>query len=353
MTDQITMQNKAARHVQQDNQTTLGVEASALTSFTKSAPPKLASAGIYIPKAKREQMEKDAAAKAAEAATKDAAKAVAAVTKPATKVDCPTNAHTSYRQTQDSSVVDTVKSAPPQSRILLTTTEKGTGIVTDSPQTGKTVNVPSSSAAKTSSKPKEVVRGAVYVPKGRRELNEKKAIELPAPPAETTQSQEDANKSMPLSAPQIAFSGLSAGVSLPPQKIKAQSDRISSPPRSKTYSSWDDSSDEETSSNSNNTNSSKTPAPTSVSLEDTILQCTLVLSGVPSDMSDLARNNITRAYADKGATIKWTSTNECLLMFKTERAAMQMMSGNNASIFRVIRLQDVPASQREEFIAGK
>jgi len=340
MTDQSGTQNKAARCVPKDNDVPSRMDTTASVPVTKPASQRAAPVGIYIPKAKREQMEKDAAAAAA------AKPSEPVKTKPLVKVQTQeqTNAHTGNNSTAIVKATTTSELPVPS---------KATNdVVPKIPQVRETVEASSSSTANSNAKPKEVVRGAVYVPKGRRELNEKKAVDVPILLAEPAVSSDGSSKSVQLPASQAANTGFSVGVSLPSQKARVvESTGRTSPPRSKTYSSWDDSSEDEATSSSNGNGNGKAPTPI-VSVEDTIQQCTLVLSGVPIDMSELARSNITRAYVDKGATIKWTSTNECLLMFKTERAALQMVPGANASIFRVVRLQDMSGSLKEDLVAG-
>ena len=57
---------------------------------------------------------------------------------------------------------------------------------------------------------------------------------------------------------------------------------------------------------------------------------------------------------DKGATIRWYSATECILVFKNERAAVGSIPSAGASIFRVIRLKDVPVTTaRADMISCK
>eukprot|EP01032_Pedospumella_encystans_P007835 gene7835-9343_t len=309
----------------------------AAVPVTKPASQRAAPAGIYIPKAKREQMEKEAAAAAAAKPT-EPVKA-----NPIVKV--PVLEKPKVTQIGNKG---TVKAQATTAQDLSGSCPKASNDTPKIPQVSENSEECSSFAVNTKAKSKEVVRGAVYVPKGRRELNEKKAVDLPLPPTESADLNDGTSTSAKLTSAPVPNSGFSVGVSLPSQKVKVvDSSSRTSPPRSKTYSSWDDSSEDETTSSSN----AKAPTPV-VSVEDTIQQCTLVLSGVPTDMSELARSNITRAYADKGATIKWTSNNECLLMFKTEKAAMQMVPSSGASIFRVIRLQDMSGALKEDLVSA-
>ena len=337
MTDQADTQNKAARCVQKDSEEPLRMATVSPVPVTKPASQRAAPAGIYIPKAKREQMEREAAAAAA-------AKPIEPVkVNPIVKV--PVQEQPKVTQMGNKGTVNSKATTPND---LPGSKAKTSNDIPQIPQASETSEVCSSSTENTKAKSKEVVRGAVYVPKGRRELNEKKAVDLPVPPTESADLNDGTSTIAKLPSAPVTNSGFSVGVSLPSQKAKVvESSGRTSPPRSKTYSSWDDSSEDERTSSSN----TKAPTPV-VPIEDTILQCTLVLSGVPTDMSELARSNITRTYADKGATIKWTSNNECLLMFKTEKAAMQMVPSSGASIFRVIRLQDMSGALKEDLVSG-
>ena len=336
MTDQADTQNKAARCVQKDSEEPLRMATVSPVPVTKPASQRAAPAGIYIPKAKREQMEKEAALAAA-AKPNEPVQAIPIVKVPVEKP----------KATQIGNKA-TVKAKAITPHDLSGSDPKASYDTPKIPQACETSEECSSSTANTKAKSKEVVRGAVYVPKGRRELIEKKAIDLPIPPTESAASNDGTSTIAKLPSAPVTNSGFSVGVSLPSQKAKVvESSGRTSPPRSKTYSSWDDSSEDETTSSSN----TKAPTPV-VSVEDTIQQCTLVLSGVPTDMSELARSNITRTYVDKGATIKWTSNNECLLMFKTEKTAMQMVPSSGASIFRVVRLQDMSGALKEDLVSG-
>ena len=191
------------------------------------------------------------------------------------------------------------------------------------------------------SKPKEIPRG-IYIPKGRRELNEKKEQEPPQLPVETT-NKTTSNHTTPLDDNNInqkeTIKEFKA-INLPPSSSAAVNK-----PKLTPYTKWDDSSEEEQ-------EEEEYIAP--LTQEEIILNSCLLLTGVPNEMSEIARSNIVRNYQDKGATVRWYSATECILVFKNERAAVGSIPSAGASIFRVIRLKDVPVTTaRADMISCK
>jgi hypothetical protein len=113
------------------------------------------------------------------------------------------------------------------------------------------------------------------------------------------------------------------------------------------YTKWDDDSEDE----------DEEPAETAYipppSQDEIIGDSCLVLSGIPAEMTEMARSNIVRLYLDKGATVRWVSGQECLIAFKSDRVAAGAIPPMGASIFRVVRLRDAPLSSRTAYIEGK
>jgi hypothetical protein len=205
------------------------------------------------------------------------------------------------------------------------------------PLSGLALNNNGNPTAPADPKPKESSWG-IYVPKGRRELNEKKALEPPVndPPTSSSRLSKESRHAA------NADNGGDDGERLPlPPKAKLSA-----------YTKWDDSSEEDDEDNERGGSTTKSSTPAPPSQDETIGDSCLLLSGVPAELSDAARSNITRPYLEKGATVRWLGATECLIAFKSDRAATGAVPPVGASIFRTVRLRDVPLPARTAHVEG-
>lgn len=155
----------------------------------------------------------------------------------------------------------------------------------------------------------------IYVPKGRRELNERKALESSA--------------TKELNAPQNSILP-KAVTKRPAETSLVYSERI--PP----------------------TTELEDGEYKDIKIsDDTLISCCLVLGGLPTELSEIAKMNIILQYLDKGATAKWISSGECLLVFKSGRLATSALSSKRNSIFKVSQLKDISSSKATELVEGK
>jgi hypothetical protein len=171
----------------------------------------------------------------------------------------------------------------------------------------------------------------LYVPKGRRELNEKMAVEAPA-------AVDAAKAKSTASSSRTAGTGSVAGED-------GEVPAVASKPALAPYTKWDDDSEEDE-------EPAETPYIPPPSQDEIIGDSCLVLSGIPAEMTEMARSNIVRPYQDKGASVRWVSGQECLIAFKSDRVATGAIPPMGASIFRVVRVRDAPLSARAGYIEG-
>jgi hypothetical protein len=101
----------------------------------------------------------------------------------------------------------------------------------------------------------------------------------------------------------------------------------------------------------NNSSSSSAANTVQYMPDDVICSCCLLISGIRSDASDIAKGNIARQYAEKGATVRWVSPTECVVAFKTEKSVV--LCAGLASVYKTQKLREVaPATFKDEIIAG-
>mmetsp|Transcript_29835 Transcript_29835/g.50388 ORF Transcript_29835/g.50388 Transcript_29835/m.50388 type:complete len:364 (+) Transcript_29835:69-1160(+) len=182
----------------------------------------------------------------------------------------------------------------------------------------------------------------IYVPRGRRELNEKKILEAPAVTHSTAEDNnkddllhDDGSASKRSARERSGRNGLTG--------VTAGTGTIGSG----MYTSWDDDEDQK---------ELLPPANvfTNVSIvsEDTVAESCLVLGGVPDDMTDMGRSNIVRVHVAKGATIKWIGRRECLMAFKNSKIASISLQAAGSGVYSICKLSDVDSFHRRELMSA-
>lgn len=158
--------------------------------------------------------------------------------------------------------------------------------------------------------------GALYVPKGRRELNEKRL-------ADSQSTSEDHPKRV-------------AGTLF--DRIEANSKPAASIPHVPSSSSV----------NSVDSTAFNTYIPS-----DFDLACsTVIVRGFPTNYSFLARDSFATQYSDKGAMVRWLANDqELLVVFKNEMTCLSELHSSTSYAFTITRLCD-QTDCRDEYLRG-
>lgn len=83
--------------------------------------------------------------------------------------------------------------------------------------------------------------------------------------------------------------------------------------------------------------------------DDRLLVCCLLIMGFPTDTSDIMKQQLIDSYVTNyGAVSKWCSLSECLLIFRNEsNAASALITLKNTSISNAFRLADIHQNLEE------
>ena len=166
----------------------------------------------------------------------------------------------------------------------------------------------------------------IYVPRGRRELNKKRAkedaVNPPKPkPISTVLRQHNAATivDLPFHDPFGTF------------ESNATSSTISKIPNNTSF------------------DNSSTPFVTEID----VTKCGLVLKGFPSEYPQISKDQIAAQYIEKGAVIRWMPYNFSMIaVFKNESSCENAVTTNSSSIFKSYLLFDLVDPFRDEFIEG-
>lgn len=156
--------------------------------------------------------------------------------------------------------------------------------------------------------------GALYVPRGRRELNEKRLAEPIS------------NDEHPKKVAGTLF-----------DRIEANSKPAATIPHVTSTNSI----------NSVGSDSSNTYVPS-----DFDLACsTVIVRGFPPNYSFLARDSFATQYSDKGAMCRWLANDELLVVFRNEMSCLSELHSSSSYAFTVARLCD-QEDNRDEYLRG-
>ncbi|RYH07268.1 hypothetical protein EON65_41940 [archaeon] len=183
----------------------------------------------------------------------------------------------------------------------------------------------------------------IYVPRGRRELNEKREQEEKLKQEELDRRREEETKR--------------------PASDMESGSEPSSPARKalRTNNRWvlDDNGEsnpkEATSSSSRYYQPYQPPKiddsefSTVIDYEKLASSC-IVISGIPVDMSDAGRSRVVEQYQQAGGVLRWMG-NVAIVAFTNENIASRALKSNNKSIYKAELLLD--SLQNAEYIAGK
>lgn len=86
--------------------------------------------------------------------------------------------------------------------------------------------------------------------------------------------------------------------------------------------------------------------------DEKILLCCVIIDGFPSDISELVKNNTADYFIQRGALIQWRNASECVIVFRNERLLEASLSGWSNGICRTYRFSD-KSENKDEILRSK